>query len=60
VSTVVLLDAAANYSCQPLPACDAADKCSCIPPGSGLDTCTCADQAGDITDTCSCRVCTAP
>jgi hypothetical protein len=53
----VLLDASANYSCDPLPVCDAADKCSCFPPTTGVDTCACADKSGEVTDTCSCRVC---
>lgn len=59
-SNVVLLDAAASYSCQPLPDCDAADRCSCIVVSSKFDTCSCSEQNGGITDSCSCRVCAAP
>jgi hypothetical protein len=27
---------------------------------SSIDTCTCTDQGGGITRTCSCRVCATP
>jgi hypothetical protein len=60
ISSVILLDAAANYACMVLPACDAADPCSCMPPAGSLDTCSCVDTGGDVTRTCSCKVCSVP
>ena len=59
-STVVLLDASANYSCMALPVCDAADPCTCMPPAGSIDICTCADNGGAVMRTCSCKLCATP
>jgi len=59
-STIIIVaDSASAYSCEPLPACDAADICSCFVT-SPVDTCTCTDDGGGITRTCMCRVCASP
>jgi hypothetical protein len=57
VGVVVLLDAGGNYSCQTLPACDAATACDCLASSSSLVTCSCVDTGGDVTDTCTCHTC---
>jgi hypothetical protein len=54
-SSLALGDAGANYSCQSLPSCDAADPCSCLV-ASGLDSCSCS-YSGGWTRTCMCTVC---
>jgi len=58
-STIIVVDSGSTYSCEPLPACDAADICSCFVT-SPVDTCTCTDDGSGITRTCSCRVCATP
>jgi hypothetical protein len=59
-STIIVVDSGSAYSCQALPACDSADVCSCLTTTSVTDSCTCADDGGSITRTCSCRVCASP
>jgi hypothetical protein len=43
-----------------LPACDAATTCGCLPTTSPVLTCSCFDNGGAITDTCTCRACPLP
>ncbi|MGO9837107.1 MAG: hypothetical protein ACLP1X_23165 [Polyangiaceae bacterium] len=59
-STIIVLDASSAYSCQPLPACDATDVCTCLTTTSPTDTCMCTSDNGGVTRTCSCLVCASP